>query len=209
MRWTHPLDEILASRAKVRLLRSLHSADQPLSGRAAARATGLSHTAALRALDELYAQNVLSLAAGAGGMRFRLNHDHVLVSDGLVPLLMLEQALDDRLAEFILERAPGALSIVLFGSSALGDDSETSDLDVFVVVPDDTESEHVFEELAGSEAGSRFGKRLGPVVWTVSRLRRAHRSGDRLLASILENGRVLAGDAPLAVVHGAHASAAG
>lgn len=195
MRWTHPLDEILGSKARVRVLRRLWVEDgSPLSGREIARRTGLSHTGVQKSLEELDAQDVIAPTADGSGIRYRLNRRSDLVRQLIVPLFEWEESRERRFADYLLEHVPQALSIVMFGSTARGEDKPPSDADVLIVVPDDTDAEAAFDEIAGLDTRLRFGKDVGPVVWTLSTLLERSRSSHPLLRSILRDGRIIAGE---------------
>lgn len=193
MRWTQPLDEILGSRARLCTLRCLWLASEPLSAREIARRAALSHTGVQAALRHLSAQDVVWPASDPTGTRWRLNPGHELITRGIVPLFESERALETHLVAEIFERVSDVISVTLFGSAARGNDSASSDLDVLVVVLDTSDSDATFVTLAELDSRRRFGKDLGPVVMTESEARRRHRRGDRLLAAVVEDGRLLAG----------------
>ncbi|MBI4729155.1 MAG: nucleotidyltransferase domain-containing protein [Acidobacteria bacterium] len=207
MRWTRPLDDILGSRAKLRVLRVLARASEPLSGREVGRRARLSHTGALKVLGDLAAHEVVWPASGPGGVRYRINGRHHLVRGGLLPLLEVERSLERRLTETLLERVPDALSVVLFGSAARGDDRPQSDLDVLIVVPDGTDPDEAADAIAAADLFPEFGKTIAPVVWTVSMLRRRSRQRLPLLRAVAEEGRVLAGESLDALLHGGRRAA--
>lgn len=194
MRWREPLDEVLGSRAKVRAIRVLWCADgAPLSGREVARRCRLSHTGVLRALAELEAQNVVWPATDATGTRYKLNREHVLVEEAVVPMMLLEASLGDRVTRFILDAVPRAVSITLFGSVARGEDRPESDMDVLVVVPDDMDPDDTADLIDGMACFARFGKVLNPVIFTRRMLGDAWKRRLPLLDAILEEGRPMAG----------------
>lgn len=208
MRWTDPLDEVFGSRAKVRILRCLWQAEGPLSGREVARRTGLSHTGVLRALRELDATQVVEWKRYGFEARYRLNNRHVIVAGGLVPLLEVEMGLEDALLQEIHSIAPDALAVVVFGSVARRKDGPRSDIDLLVVVPDGSDTEEVFDQLATLDSVRAFGKDIGPVVWTVSGLRKRSRAEHPLVESIKRDGRSLGGsDLPLIVETGGRVGA--
>lgn len=194
MRWREPLDEILGSRAKVRILRALWATDgEALSGREIARRVGLSHTGVLRALAELETEDVVWPSSDPTGTRYRLNRTHEFVRDGLRPLFAMEASLEDRLVGYVREAVPDAISIVMFGSVARGDDAPTSDVDVLVVVPDGVDPHDAADRVHAMEFYARLGKVLEAIVWTESELRRNYRDGMRLVASVAEDGKTLFG----------------
>lgn len=194
MLWREPLDEILGSRAKVRILRCLMRAETPLSGREIARRTDASHTGVLKAVRELLEQEVIAISSDGTGIRYRLDHDHELVRLGILPLFELEGSLESRLTQAIREVAPSALSIVLFGSTARGEDEVTSDLDVLVIVPDGLDPESIADQLIDAGLSRRFGKSVNAFVWTTGELRDRRKRNHHLLQAILRDGQLLDGE---------------
>lgn len=194
MLWNEPLDAVLGSLAKVRILRCLCASDAPLSGREIARRIGLSHAGVLRALRTLEESDAVWPVTDPTGIRFALNRENELVRDGLVPLFGVEASMDDRLRAYMLGQIPAALSVTMFGSVARREDRSGSDLDVLVVVPDTMDPYEVSDRFDGVETYPRLGKIVQPVVFTVSGLREAAARRLPLLDRVLEDGRLLTGE---------------
>ena len=195
-----PLDTILGSAAKVRLLRALLPLDRPVSGREAARLAGLSHRAVL-ALDELAALGVLERRTTAGGHTnlYGVNRSHALVP-AIVALFEAERertaAIVRRIAR-VLKDVGGVEASVVFGSQARGDAGPTSDLDLLVLTATGAR-ERVHDAIveAAPSLESELGVRLSPVVLTLTQARRQHAAGDAFLAAALRDARRVSG-APL------------
>lgn len=186
------LDDVLGSRAKVAVLRCLWAADgESLSGRAVARRTGLSHAGALKALKELRVHRVLRTTLDD---RYQLDREHDMVSRGLVPLFALESGFERRLTDLIVGIVPRVLTVVLFGSVARGEETEFSDIDVLLIVPDDVDPVDAYEAITTSAGISRFGRYLSPSIYTTSMLADGYREGWPLLAEIEHEGVVLLGE---------------
>jgi predicted nucleotidyltransferase len=192
MRWAEPLDDILGSRAKIRLLRILAQSEFPLSGRAAARHARLSHAGAISAIKELEESRIVLPSSDGSGIRFRLNRHHILVRR-ILGLFETEAGLDDRLAHEITGLIPGTRSITVFGSVARGEDAAASDIDVLVIVEDGIDQDEAFDTLATLDSSLRLGKDLGPVVWTTSTLMLRNSEMSPLLQRVLAEGRSIFG----------------
>ena len=134
-----PLDLVLSSTSKVRLLRALHGMRAPVSGREAASAAGVAVQPAQRALAELVTLGVVHRDDTRSQHLYTLNRENVLVQRAIVPLLQVEQARVDEVFRD-LSRAAGGRSaktvegMYLFGSAARGKDRTGSDFDVLAVV---------------------------------------------------------------------------
>jgi predicted nucleotidyltransferase len=195
MLWREPLDEILGSRAKIRILRALWRSDgDALSGREIARRIGLSHTGVMRALEQLEEQDVVWPSSDPTGTRYRLNRTHQFVNEGLMPLFGIEASLYDRVRDFVLEAVPDAVSVVIFGSVARGQDAPDSDLDVLVVIPDGSDSLDAGDCIHGVEFYAKLGKVLVPIIWTRSELADAVERDLPLMGNIKREGIVVFGE---------------
>lgn len=195
-----PLDYILGTTAKVRLLRALLPLDSPATGREAERLAGVSHPSAARALDDLAALGVLNRTATQAAHLYRINREH-----DLVPLLeslferesarfaSLRKEIEAALASADL--ADRVTSVGLFGSSARGEAEPGSDLDLLVLVPDQSD-----KEAAGGLLGAvserlrtHYGARASVLVLAVPEAQRRLQEGDPLLQGIVRDSRTLFG----------------
>lgn len=197
-----PLDAVLTSRSKMRLLRVLVSAGEPLSGREAARLARVSHLPASRSLDELVALGVLHRQTTASQHLYTLNPQSFLMRQGLEPLYRTERERVERVFDCLrsmLRRAPDAEQVKgawIFGSAARGQDTPESDLDLLVVVKDEPGGHQLHAHLAaqGPEMEREFGLRLSPVVLTRERLRAMHADEHPLVRDVLREGRRVTGE---------------
>jgi predicted nucleotidyltransferase len=186
-----PLNEILGSRSKVRLLRALGPLDRPVSGREAARLAGLSHRA-ITALDELAALGVVIRREAAGQHLYTFNREHVLAN-----AIQHVFAEEERRSSLILERIrsvaaeAGALYAGVFGSAARREDRPGSDLDLFMVVEHEEAEERARDAmaLAFEEMREHYGVRLSPVVVALIEVRRQAREESPLVQDVLRDAR--------------------
>jgi predicted nucleotidyltransferase len=190
-----PLNHILGTRNKVRLLRALAPLTRPVSGREAARLAGVSRQA-LRALDELAATGIVHRQETAGQHLYTFNHETRL-APAVLQLFDAERqrtsALFERLAGIISSAGP-VTSAVLFGSAARGDDTPESDLDLMVLTAE-IEPEAVYSVLVDASVTleAEFGVRLSPVVLTLEQARRQQAEGDPLIRDVLRDARRVCG----------------
>jgi DNA-binding transcriptional ArsR family regulator len=192
-----PLDDLLASRSHVRLLRALHRLfpGLELSARDLARRAGVSHPTASAVLRALVDQGLVRVRKARRGDYFELNRDHVLFQD-LQRLFEREEGLLPLLAAFLGQRLGSSrLPIVdafLFGSAVWGEVTPTSDLDLALVCAPEVVPQ-VEDEAFGPLADSvrrQFGGRLSPLVGSPSleALRDLHRDGHQLWERIASEG---------------------
>lgn len=204
-----PLDLILSSTSKVKLLRVLHHTRQPMSGREAAAAGSLAVQPAQRALAQLVTLGVVNRDDTRSQHLYTLNRDHALVHDALDPLFRAEAA---RVSEVFRDvagmvggRAAGLVQgMYLFGSAARGKDRTGSDFDVLTVVTSRQQVDTMHETLAQSADRfyTRHGLRLSVVVLDLPKLRRMHRDGDALVKELLRDNRRITGKRLEELLHG-------
>ena len=191
-----PLDHILGTRSKVRLLRVLVPLDRPVSGREAARLAGLSHQA-IAVLDDLAAAGIVERQEASGQHLYTFAR-----SNSLAPVIerlfseerMRAAELFRRLAWF-LGSTESVLGAVIFGSAARGEAVPGSDLDLLVVVPDATSKRWAADRLVDLSPDVRrmFGAELSPVVLTLAELHRQHAEGDPFIEEVLRDERTVIG----------------
>ena len=171
MRFHEPLDDILGSRIKVRILRILYRTRGQFTGREISRLVGYSPTHTISTLRYLESEGlVVSQRAGKADL-FSLNERSSAVSAVLDPILEWEQGLLADLASIFKETLDKRLiEVRLFGSVARGEERHDSDVDLLLVVRDDSDIESTEEEVASAaiEAGNRFGVPVVPFVVTAS-----------------------------------------
>lgn len=200
-----PLDQILGTRSKVRLLRALAPLDRPVSGREAARLAKLSRQA-IGALDELVSAGIVNRQEAAGQHLYTFARANRL-APAILQLFDEESArtteLFQRLA-CIVDESESVLGAAFFGSEARGEAGPGSDLDLLVIVADFESSNSVYDRLVAASPGLRieFGIELSPVVLEVDRARRQHAEGDPFIAEVLRDGRRVYGKPIEELIHG-------
>lgn len=196
-----PLDQILGTTTKVRILRALFPLDDVVSGREVERLAGVTSRSALSgALDHLSELGIVRRREAAGVHLYQINPEHDL-APALASLFEAESArfgllrstIRSALAEAGLEDS--IVSAVVFGSMARSDARPDSDLDLLLVAVRADQAEPLQEALLDRAEwiGARFGLRLSPLVLPGERVRERFRDGDPLMQNILHEGRTLLG----------------
>jgi len=200
-----PLDAILSSPNKVRVLRALIPLKGGVSGREVARLAGVSR-AAMGALDELVDMGVVVRREATGQHLYSFNRHSYFAP----PLSSLFQSEEARVQEvFTVLRnsiVPDlVLSLFIFGSAARGEAGPQSDFDVLAVVESGNRVEPAYEALSEISEPMReqFGLRLSPVVLTLTDLEKRHTEGDPFVHSALADVVHVHGIPPHELVHGA------
>lgn len=118
------------------VLSALTGTTRPLSGREAARLSGVPRTTAARALQHLVEHGLVRVQeVGAGAaLLYTFNREH-LAAGPVLALLGLRRGLVDRLKSELEGWSQPPLHASLFGSAARGDGTTASDIDLFIVRP--------------------------------------------------------------------------
>ena len=198
MQFKNYLDTIFSQPTKVRLLRFLFETRPEMTGRELARFAKISHMQVYRNLDDLKSNGIVTKKRVGGAYVFSLNEKNVLVKEVLNTLFQKEgKLLDDVLKAIFLKKASNMLSVVVFGSAAKGEERPASDVDIFILTKNESESNLVNDFL--SDAELRFyeqtGNRLSPIVMTIAELKGKYKTNKTLFSSIL-SGKMVSGRSP-------------
>lgn len=173
------------------VLVALHTAAQPLSGRAVAERAGASHEGTRRVLRNLVVHGLVDTIETAGAILYSLNQDHVL-ADAVSQLTRARTALFERMVEEIRTWKPRPLNVTVFGSAARGTGDVDSDVDVFVVRRDDVPpgfshwDEHLPELAHAIERWS--GNRAEIIEYSLAELREAARANVPFVDAVTREG---------------------
>ncbi|HWE43655.1 MAG TPA: nucleotidyltransferase domain-containing protein [Gemmatimonadaceae bacterium] len=200
----HPLDEVLGTRALVRVVRVLagHGGRLAVADIAhRARLTLPSVRTALRRLLDLE----VATAIGAGrSMVCGLRRSHPLVPV-LVQLFQAEQQQASAVLDAVRDAAgrltPAPLAVWLFGSVARGEDDAASDIDIALVtaVPEPSAQADALRD-AISRTRAASVERVAVITMAPADVRRAAREKTPFWESLKRDAVVLLGDAPADVL---------
>jgi len=198
----HVLDSLLGTTTKVRVLRALMQLDSPVSGNEAQRLARVRSADSMwTALEELSDLGILSREQTRGSHLYLINREHDLYPS-LSALFEAEAARLFRLREWLRGSLAAAgladtvRSVILYGSNARAAATARSDVDLLVIVEDDTAVSTVRDALmtgAPSFEG-QMGLRISPYVLPRERVQARYRDGDPLMKTITDEGRVLLGE---------------
>jgi DNA-binding transcriptional ArsR family regulator len=198
MRFLYPLDDLLGSRAKVRILRFLATSPGEYSGREIARRIGMGETPTSRALKSLADTLVVVYRSDGHTHRYRLNRGYALVRETLLPLFEAEARQLDRAVEFLLEGLEDKIQCILvYGSAARSDQGWASDLDLLVIVPSDDEVPQT--QAVMDERDAAFLEQYGvasPQVFSAGDTAQRLRSEEAWILEAVRRGRVVWGELP-------------
>lgn len=202
-----PFDDIMGTRAKVRVLRYLTGTALPLSAREVARHADVVKRSADLALAELVDLGVVERESGSHQGIFRINPRHPL-ADVLVQMFATERQRNLHLIaalRHLVSHAGDVLWAGVYGSTATGNDSAASDLDVAVITSSAARARTVRAALAMATPSfdDRWGRVASVLVLSRADLRRLTAGGDPLVTSMLGESRRVYGSRQLRdLMHG-------
>ncbi len=194
------MESILGSRSRVRVLGVLNGVEVPLNVSQIAARAGLSKPAASTALAELAAMGLVDGSPAGRSVVHWIVRENVFVERIVAPAFRQEQEIPDLLVKEIgREFAHVAVSVVLFGSYARGEQSDSSDVDV-VLVGRDAAGKRELEEAADAYARAfrhRFGATLSPLVYDLDEASSLRQRAPQLFETIERDAVVVFGLTPV------------
>lgn len=189
-------DRVFSTWSHVAVLRALQNSAHGSTGREIARLSGMNHRSCLQALTELEELSLVRRVRGGRDHLFTLNRQHLLVEEGILPLLALERAFSRSLFADVAKRLEKqAKSIIVFGSVTRNEETPSSDLDLCLVVR--TEKDRATAEAAvhsiAPELLSRYGAKLAPFVITRKEFVQKAKRNLPPVRDILKEGIVIGG----------------
>lgn len=202
MKITKPLDNILNTEVKTKILRFLCRTNAEWNGRQIAREIGVSPKTAHETLNILYKEKVLLLHNVGKTHVYSLNTDNFLVSKLLKPLFSKEDSILDDIVAVIKRKVAtskakkGIISIAIFGSVSSRKDHPSSDIDIAVIVKNaDIKpiTERLFEEI-DSKISKKFGNVISPYVNTKTEFRAKYKKELPVIKNILKAHNLIYGE---------------
>ena len=194
MKLTGVIETAFGSQARVAILRRLAAVSQPMSARQLAELTGLSHRGVIQAIAPLVEAGMITRRQAGRAHQYQLSRKNIAVAEVILPVLNKEAGfrddLSDELAEFFVS---DTLSLVLFGSFARGEESNTSDVDVLAIAR--TESKKKKVEKTGEAMAVEFRKKYSAPLslYCLTREELSSRSQIALIKRVRHEGILLSG----------------
>lgn len=171
------LNAIINTASKVKIIRLFVSKRQDFyaTGREVGKQAGLSAPAAHNALKALYNQNILDRDIIGKQHLYRLNAKNRIVKDILIPAFKKELDTKKDISKFLRKEIitnnlkDRIVSLLVYGSVARNRVSETSDVDIAVIVKEEKDKmdvEKIFIEAISSKFSEYFGTQLDPYIKT-------------------------------------------
>lgn len=181
------------------VLVTLARTTRPLSGREVARITGRSDKRVREILHELAAHGLANVQEAPPALLYTLNRDHV-AAPVVEQLANLRRELERRVREAVEGWEVRPIHASVFGSAARGDGDTESDIDLFIVRPDqvaedDPRWRHQLETLA-ADVRRWSGNRAGISEVSQRELGRLRREQPPIVADLRSDAVTLVGPPP-------------
>lgn len=171
MRFNENYEKLIGTETKLKILRHVFSPGFEANGRELARITGLSHMSVNRNMKYFYNINLVKLRRYGRTFSWSANEESYLYGKlkSVISDIMAIEPMND-LKKFLVKKlkAQGVVSARIFGSVSKAKEKDDSDIDLFVVVKDETAKNALDKSLedAGLECMRIFGNPLAPYILT-------------------------------------------
>lgn len=202
MKFTNPLDEILNTETKVKIIRFLCKTNAEWNGSQIAKEINTTTAAALTALQTLQQEGLLTWRTMGKAHVYRLRAESFLVSELLQPLFIKEARILDMLIALIRRKVANSkvrkdiVSVALFGSVGERRERATSDIDLIVVL-EHAKAKPVIERLfseVGEKISKQFGNTIAPYLNTRHEFKGKNKKGIEIIKNILKTYKLIYGE---------------
>jgi predicted nucleotidyltransferase len=193
------LDRLLGNKTKVKILRFLVLNPGEYNGRQIARDAGVNHWQGNKALKDMYEERVVKIRPTSGAYFYSLDNEKYMVEKMIIPLFKSEADLSREIASSVRNMKNVDLSsVIIFGSTARGQDKPGSDVDVAVIVNSQKDKKEAGRQLEDKQGilYERFGAEISPYILTEEELREKYGKNDGLIRNIVSEGTVIYGKTP-------------
>ncbi len=185
------VQQLFSSQARVSIMNLfLMNAGDRYYLRQVASLTGQPVRAVERELRKLEAIGLVTHTVEGNRKYYRVNEDCPIFPE-LKAIFLKTVSLGDVLREYLVEEEGGVQVAFIYGSYAKGDESTTSDIDLFVI------GSATLKELSGvlAQAQRELSREINPVIMSVEELQAKVKANNHFLLSILDEPKVfLVGD---------------
>jgi predicted nucleotidyltransferase len=202
MKFTKPLDTILNTEAKTRILRFLCKTNAEWNGSQIAREIGITPAATHAALSALHREGVLELRNMGKTHVYSLKQGSFLVSNLLKPLFAKEDTILDVIIDMIKRKISSSkvreeiVSVVLFGSVSVRQENPASDIDIAIVVENVKAKAEIERLLDGINAkvSREFGNTISPYINTRAEFKAKRKQGLTVVKNIVKSHKLIYGE---------------
>lgn len=187
------INKLLGDASHIRVFSVLAKSKRGLSGRELAGLVGVSTFKIHHVLKFLTAQGVVLKSVSGRSNLYRLNEEHVLTEEIILPILNFESEIFQRIGSHLMNSLkPKPMSIIIFGSIARKEETPQSDIDILFVYEDGKTPEHADSPFL-TKMPFRYGNSPIAMVISISDLQMRYSKKELLLRNIFREGFTIAG----------------
>jgi predicted nucleotidyltransferase/DNA-binding HxlR family transcriptional regulator len=167
MRFHETLEDILGSKIKIRILRLFYRTRGSYTGREIAKLVEFSQDATQRALNDLTRHGLLKRDYVGTSYNYHLNEDHMLTGKVVNKAFFAEQNSIREIVRIFKEQLGEEFQeAVIFGSVATKKERPDSDIDILIVVRNNTNLDSIEDQVneAANLATAASGNPVMPIV---------------------------------------------
>ncbi|MCK4464023.1 MAG: nucleotidyltransferase domain-containing protein [Candidatus Omnitrophica bacterium] len=200
MRIHNKLDELLKNGSKIKILRFLFSEKDEYTGRAIAKAINMSASSTYENLQNLKEEGLINARKKGNSILYRIRSENQVVNKLLKPLFEQEKSIYTDIVSLIKKSISKykkkITSIVLFGSVAGKEETSKSDIDLLIIIENNTMRPIINTAIdkLNIEIAKKFGAALSPYILTKSEIKQKYNKKQGLIYSILDNNQLIFGE---------------
>lgn len=194
MKLTGIIETAFGTPARIAILRKLATVSQPLSGRQLAELTGLTHRGVIQAIVPLVEAGIVTRRQAGRAHQYQISRTNIAAANIILPVFIKETEIRAALMEEIVKSfSADTLSLMLFGSFARGDESNTSDIDVLAIARTEKQKEKI-EKAGEAVTGGLRDKYAAPLsLYCLTQEELGSRSRLDLIKRVSHEGILLSG----------------
>lgn len=197
------LEYIFSAPSNITVMRALNERNPGISGRETARLTGLSLRTVQVCLSNLEKAGIIKKLTGKREHLFLINRQNFLTKNLIKQIFETERNYNEEVYKLIKSAIKkDSISIILFGSTARGDENISSDYDLCIVYKNNLK---IIEEKVSTLRSSLFNLfniTLAPFYIPASRFKKLGLQGKSPINNIIKEGKVITGKSIKELLYG-------
>lgn len=194
MKLNRPLEQIFSAKSNVSVLRTLNERSNGVSGREISRLTSLSLRTVQLTLAHLVRTGIVKIFVGNKEHLYVLNRENYFAKSLIEEIFKVEDNFRKSIYSEIKKTiGKDAISVLLFGSAARGNDTIESDLDICIVYSANKKNIEAKISLLRSKLYQSHNITLAPFYTTLTKFRELNRNKRQPIAQIVKEGKIICG----------------
>lgn len=197
------LEYIFSAPSNVTVLRTLNERNLGISGRETSRLTGLSLRTVQVCLANLEKIGIIKRLTGKREHLFLINRQNFLTKNLINQIFETERNYNEEVYKLIKNSLKKeSISIILFGSTARGDENISSDYDLCIVYKNNLKIIEEKVSVLRTSLFNLFNITLAPFYISASRFKNLGLQGKSPINNIIKEGKVISGKSVKELLYG-------